>query len=174
MYEYRVVAAPNRGVKAKGIKSNEARFAHALEELMNSMAQEGWEYQRAETLPSVERAGLTSTTTTWRNLLIFRRPAETTDEQEQDVAVADALSAPVPLALDAPKPNADAENKPEDTERKIPPLTSPQSPEDDASQSEGASRMLRDNGVEELSEVSGITSSLKQLAENRNTSKSDD
>lgn len=73
-YEYRVIPAPNRGVKAKGVKTPEARFSHALEGVMNEMAADGWEYQRAEALPSVERSGLTSTTTTWRNVLVFRKP----------------------------------------------------------------------------------------------------
>ncbi|MFD2738548.1 DUF4177 domain-containing protein [Sulfitobacter aestuarii] len=77
-YEYKVVPAPNRGVKGKGIKGAEARFSHGLEELMNSLAAAGWEYQRAETLPSLERAGLTSTSTEWRNVLVFRRPFEET------------------------------------------------------------------------------------------------
>ena len=75
-YEYRVVPAPTKGQKAKGLKTGEARFANAVEALMNQMASEGWEYQRAETLPSTERAGLTSTTTLWRNLLVFRRAIE--------------------------------------------------------------------------------------------------
>ncbi len=73
MYEYKVIAAPTRGVKAKGVRSAEGRFSNALEKTMNEMAADGWEYQRAETLPSVERSGLTSTTTTWRNVLVFRR-----------------------------------------------------------------------------------------------------
>lgn len=170
MYEYRVVTAPNRGVKAKGIRSNEARFAHALEEMMNSMAQDGWEYQRAETLPSVERSGLTSTTTNWRNVLVFRRPTNAPREREQDVAVS-APDLPVtPVAPGTPLP----ENDLLATAPKEPPLTKPQTPEDDASNSEGASRMLKDNGVEELSEVSGVSNSLKELAEKRNASKSDD
>lgn len=40
------------------------------------MAGYGWEYQRAETLPSIERSGLTGTTTEWRNVLVFRRLRE--------------------------------------------------------------------------------------------------
>lgn len=72
-YEYKVVAAPSRGLKAKGIKSPEARYSNALETLMNSMAKDGWEYQRAEALPSTERAGFTSTKTVLHNVLIFRR-----------------------------------------------------------------------------------------------------
>lgn len=73
-YEYRIVPAPAKGVKAKGLKTGEERFAHTLEEVLNDMAAEGWEYQRADTLPSQERSGLTSTVTEWRNVLVFRRP----------------------------------------------------------------------------------------------------
>ena len=72
-YEYKVVPAPTRGQKAKGVKTGEDRFALGIEILMNDLASEGWEYQRAETLPSVERAGLTGTSTEWRNILVFRR-----------------------------------------------------------------------------------------------------
>ncbi|WP_163846205.1 hypothetical protein [Pseudooceanicola aestuarii] len=73
IFEYRVVPAPQRGKRARGAKGPEGRFAHAIETLMNEMAGDGWEYWRAETLPSEERSGLTSVATTYRNLLIFRR-----------------------------------------------------------------------------------------------------
>ncbi len=72
-YEYRVLPAPEKGKKAKGLKGPKARYAHAVEELMNEMGAEGWEYLRADTLPSEERSGLTSTVTEWRTLLVFRR-----------------------------------------------------------------------------------------------------
>lgn len=72
-YEYKVVPAPARGQKARGVKGHDGRFAHAIEAVMNQMALDGWEYQRSETLPSEERSGLTSTTTTYRNILVFRR-----------------------------------------------------------------------------------------------------
>jgi hypothetical protein len=72
-YEYKVVPAPSKGIKGKGVRGAEAHFSFAVQELMNGMAGYGWEYQRAETLPSVERSGLTGTTTEWRNVLIFRR-----------------------------------------------------------------------------------------------------
>ncbi|MEM9576022.1 MAG: DUF4177 domain-containing protein [Pseudomonadota bacterium] len=159
-YEYRVIAAPTKGQKAKGIKSAEDRYSHALELKMNEMAAEGWEYQRAEALPSVERSGLTSTKTTWHNLLVFRRLK---------------IAAPKEIPLTAPIPALSVQGgNPTPEPRADPPIVSPVSPEDDASQSEGASRMLRDNGVEELSEVSGMTDSLKQLAKNRNPENSDD
>ncbi len=157
-YEYRVVAAPARGVKAKGIKSAEARFSHALEQMMNAMASEGWEYQRAETLPSTERSGLTSTTTTWRNVLVFRRLIE----QEQTNVSTAAQITPEPPVTSPVKPQP------------LPEIVAPTTPDDDASQSAGASRMLSDNGVEELSEVSGLTNSLTQLAATRKSRISDD
>ncbi|MDP5359869.1 MAG: DUF4177 domain-containing protein, partial [Paracoccaceae bacterium] len=72
-YEYKVVPAPVRGVKAKGVKTAQDRFAHALQTVMNDLAAEGWEYLRAELLPSEERQGLTGSTTNWRNVLVFRR-----------------------------------------------------------------------------------------------------
>ncbi|MEM9968903.1 MAG: DUF4177 domain-containing protein [Pseudomonadota bacterium] len=78
-YEYKVIPAPTRGRKGKGIKGAEARFAHALEGVINTLAEDGWEYQRTDTLPSTERIGLASTSTHWRNMLIFKRihPDET-------------------------------------------------------------------------------------------------
>lgn len=75
-YEYKVVPAPSKGIKGKGVRGAEARFSFAIQELMNGMAGYGWEYQRSETLPSIERAGLTGSTTEWRNVLVFRRPRE--------------------------------------------------------------------------------------------------
>lgn len=73
-YEYKVVPAPSRGQKAKGVKSPPGRFANALESLMNKLAADGWEFLRTETLPSEERTGLTSSTTTYRSVMVFRRP----------------------------------------------------------------------------------------------------
>lgn len=72
-WEYKVVPAPSKGLKARGIKGPEGRFANALENVMNEMAAEGWEFLRAETLPSEERSGLTSSTTTFRSVMVFRR-----------------------------------------------------------------------------------------------------
>ena len=109
-YEYKVVPAPTKGLKAKGVKGAEARFSYAIEDLMNGLAAQGWEYQRAETLPSVERAGLTSTTTEWRNLLVFRRPRE--DDAE---AFAPELLPP-PEAADAMAPGRTENRKTSDEE----------------------------------------------------------
>lgn len=72
-FEYMAVPAPTSGTKAKGTKTNEARFALSLTNLLNEMAQDGWEYVRAETLPCDTRKGLTGSQTTYQNILIFRK-----------------------------------------------------------------------------------------------------
>ncbi len=72
-FEYKVVPAPRRGEKARGVKSTEDRFALALTSLMNQMGAEGWDYVRADALPCDERVGLTGTKTTFQNMLVFRR-----------------------------------------------------------------------------------------------------
>ncbi|MDW4497474.1 DUF4177 domain-containing protein [Sulfitobacter sp. D35] len=159
-FEYRVVPAPAKGLKAKGIKTPEARFSYALEDLMNRMGAAGWEYQRAETLPSLERSGLASTTTEWRNVLVFRR-----ERAVQALPDEPALLAAPEAQQDATEP--EGESVQEDD-------TSDLSTRSDPSQSAGASRMLRDNGVEEASDVSGVTSSLKQLVASRSFRKPGD
>lgn len=96
-YEYKVEPAPKRGLKAKGLKTGEARFANALQQMMNEFGAEGWEYQRTDTLPLEERQGLTGKTTSFQNMLVFRRPLPVA--QGTPVAVMEngpeaALSAP--------------------------------------------------------------------------------
>ncbi|MGP3699116.1 DUF4177 domain-containing protein [Rhodobacter sp. NSM] len=75
-FEYKVVPAPRKGEKVKGLKTPSDRFAHSLTQVMNELGRDGWEYMRAETLPCEERAGFTGKTTTYQNLLIFRRSVE--------------------------------------------------------------------------------------------------
>lgn len=100
-YEYKVINAPSRGARGPGVKGADGRFAHSLESLMNRMASEGWEFQRAETLPSEERSGLTSTQTVYRSVLVFRRKAAS-DLGAFDPRMLDAPDAP-PLMLPHPE-----------------------------------------------------------------------
>ena len=92
-YEYKVVPAPRKAVKVKGVRSTEGRFAHALELVMNDLGADGWEYQRTDTLPCDERQGLTGRSTSFQNVLVFRRVigGEVVD------AVARDYVAPMPL-----------------------------------------------------------------------------
>ncbi len=105
-YEYKVIPAPTRGQKAKGIKAPEGRFANALEIEMNRLGAEGWEYLRADTLPHEERSGLTGSSTSYRSVLVFRRA------KVGDVAAfqPETLAAPKVAELPAPAaPVADPE-----------------------------------------------------------------
>ncbi|MFO7805729.1 MAG: DUF4177 domain-containing protein [Paracoccaceae bacterium] len=72
-YEYKVIPAPTRGLKAKGVRSVEDRFAHALQTAMNTLGAEGWEYQRSDSLPCETREGLMGKTTVVQSMLVFRR-----------------------------------------------------------------------------------------------------
>lgn len=75
-FEYKVIPAPKRGEKARGVKTTEDRFAHALTSLMNQLGAEGWDYVRADSLPCEERVGFTGSKTTFQNVLVFRRVIE--------------------------------------------------------------------------------------------------
>jgi len=95
-FEYKVIPAPTKGLKARGKRSTGDRFANALETVMNELGAEGWEYQRTDTLPCEERDGIMSKTSTYQNMLVFRRNlvvAETANE---------AAPAEEPKALPAP------------------------------------------------------------------------
>ena len=95
-YEYKVVPAPTKGRKAKGLKSNADRFAFSVEEVLNEFAQDGWDYLRSELLPSDERSGLTGTSREWRNVLIFRRLRE----NDADAFAPELLPSPRAMSAD--------------------------------------------------------------------------
>ncbi len=106
-YEYKVVPAPTKAPKVKGLKGTDQKFAAALASVMNELGAEGWEYQRSDTLPVEERQGFTGKTTTFQNMLIFRRKiasevlAEPTQPVTEPVA---AAPAPEPELTPAPEP----------------------------------------------------------------------
>lgn len=87
-YEYKVVPAPNKGLKVKGAKTAADRFANALETAMNTLGADGWEYHRTDTLPCEERSGLTGRVTTFQNILVFRRAIVTQEAEIAEVAPA--------------------------------------------------------------------------------------
>lgn len=110
-FEYKVVPAPRKGEKARGLKSTEDRFAYALSRVMNEMAREGWEYQRTDTLPVEERSGLTGTKTVFQNMLVFRKPLAAPAPAALPVMHATAVAAPSLLSkgVDAPAVQAEVE-----------------------------------------------------------------
>ncbi|SIS85198.1 hypothetical protein [Paracoccus saliphilus] len=88
-FEYTAIPAPSRGEKAKEAKTPTDRYALAVTSELNRMAADGWEYLRADVLPSEERTGLTGRATVYHNLLIFRRAIATVE------AVSEARQAPI-------------------------------------------------------------------------------
>ncbi|MEJ6641300.1 MAG: DUF4177 domain-containing protein [Octadecabacter sp.] len=90
-----------RGLKARGVKGTPARFANALQTVMNDLGVEGWEYQRTDTLPVEERQGLTGKTTTFQNMLVFRR---TLDAAAEEAPVIAALIEDQTVAPSEPEP----------------------------------------------------------------------
>jgi len=85
-YEYKVVPAPKKGVRAKGVKGTEGKFANALQQVMNDHGANGWEYQRTDTLPCEERSGFTGKSTSFQNMLVFRREIISDDVPVADIA----------------------------------------------------------------------------------------
>lgn len=83
-FVYKVIPAPSQGKRAKGAKGSAGRFANGLEAAINELASEGWEYVRAESLPSVERKGLTRRRSEeFQNVLVFRKPNVVSETNEQ-------------------------------------------------------------------------------------------
>lgn len=143
-YEYKVIPAPVRGRKAPGVKQPEARFALALEDRMNALAADGWDYHRADILPSEERQGLASTHTVYRSVLVFRRlipaadpalaqPAATRPGPPTPDARPLATPAPAPEPAEEPDPLAAARSLSDSTIVAYRPYDEPSGPEDDDS-----------------------------------------
>ena len=83
MYEYKVIPAPARAEKQRGLKTTAERFAHSLAQAINAEAEEGWEYVRAESLPCEERKGMMGgVRRSTETVLIFRRAVEWGVEDE--------------------------------------------------------------------------------------------
>ncbi|KPQ06763.1 MAG: hypothetical protein HLUCCA12_09150 [Rhodobacteraceae bacterium HLUCCA12] len=95
MYEYKVIPAPQRAAKVKGLKTTGERFAHLLEVALNDVSATGWDFLRAETLPCEERKGLTGTAKSFQTVLVFRRWHDEPDlSVEEDPATTDEDYAP--------------------------------------------------------------------------------
>jgi hypothetical protein len=126
-YEYKVIAAPRRGEKARGAKSTADRFAVALMHVMNDLGREGWEYLRADTLPCDERVGLTGTATHFQHMLVFRRALPVT-VAEVPPSAPPMRAEPVSVAEEAtvltPLPPRAAEGAPPALGPAAPPLPS--------------------------------------------------
>lgn len=103
-YDYKVVPAPRRAKKIKGVRAPEELFALTLTEAINEVARQGWEYVRAEHLPAEASRGWFRTASHGeQTVLVFRRPHETLGPRlaaarpEPDAAPAEPI-VPAPAA----------------------------------------------------------------------------
>ncbi len=101
-FEYKILLAPKKGVKAKGIKGVEAQFANALMSVMNELGAQGWEYQRCDTLPLEQRSGLRGRSTTFENMLVFRREIIATPSQQVETTEVGEVVKQIPAITGAP------------------------------------------------------------------------
>lgn len=100
-FEYKVIPAPNRAKKVRGVKTPGGRFALMLTDTINEQAAEGWEYLRSDSLPVEEKPGLLkSRVENYYTVLVFRKPVAAHGEQGApgpDAPVAaPALGTPAP------------------------------------------------------------------------------
>ena len=56
-YDYKVVPAPKRAKRVRGVRGAEELFALTLTDAINEVARQGWEYVRAEHLPAEAPGG---------------------------------------------------------------------------------------------------------------------
>lgn len=120
IYEYKLIPAPQRAERIKGVKGNENRFIATLEGMINEAALEGWVYLRSDTLPQEERSGFGGRTksTRFRTVMVFQRELRPevvgcAAVGRAAVAEAQATVAPaeaVPAEAVAPEPQAEAES----------------------------------------------------------------
>lgn len=150
IFEYKVIPAPFSGKRAKGVKGADGRFANALSESINELASAGWEYVRAESLPSVERKGLMrKRQEAYQNVLVFRRlsdadPLDESADKKDGFNPFKRFSAKTPPVVAAPevqvtsekailtevKEKSDKTETSDDTDSAETPPQSPSKPED--------------------------------------------
>jgi hypothetical protein len=91
-FDYKVVPAPRRMKKVRGVKTSDELFALTLAEAINEHARQGWEYVRAENLSAEEPAGwFRRGKADFHSVLIFRQSRETLGPR---LAATDEAAAP--------------------------------------------------------------------------------
>ena len=76
-YDYKVIPAPRRAKRMKGVHAPEEMFAHLLTDTINEQARQGWEYLGSETLPAeAPRGWFRRALHEELSVLVFRRQRE--------------------------------------------------------------------------------------------------
>ena len=96
-YEYKVVPAPKRAKRVRGVKGAEELFALTLTDAINEVARQGWEYVRAEHLSAEAPGGwFRGGTSGEQAVLVFRRDREALGPRLAAVRVDHDAGAPPP------------------------------------------------------------------------------
>lgn len=99
-HEYKVVPAPSRAARTKGVRGTADRFALTLAGALNEQAAEGWEFLRTETLMVEERKGLFGRRSVSQTVMVFRRTLRGAAAAAQVPPL--VLATPAPAAGTAP------------------------------------------------------------------------
>lgn len=76
-YDYKVVPAPRKARKVKGVSGGAELFALTLGDTINELARQGWEYQRSESLVIETPGGfMRRARSEEHTVLVFRRARE--------------------------------------------------------------------------------------------------
>jgi len=118
-YTYKTVPAPERARKIRGVKTPEDRFAATLEEDMNALGAEGWEFVRTECFTVEERTGLTGKKSVERRVMIYRKAVQEVTPEAEPVQLRPA-EAPTPRPAPA---EPEVTRGPRILGRPVPPVT---------------------------------------------------
>ena len=97
-FEYKTIGAPEKGKRKRGLRSQSDRVAAAFDEILQDEAVDGWEYQRTDLLPVIERSGwFGKAHEVHRAVMVFRRPLDPA-QQESDAVLhrAPSVTPPAP------------------------------------------------------------------------------
>lgn len=124
-FEYKVVPAPTRTKRVRGVKTPAGRFAVVMTEAINEAAAEGWEYLRSDSMPVEEKPGLLKRREeNYYTVLVFRRALDNAAGGETAVPAAPAVPVPPPME-DRGEPVVKVPSAAEDIPAE-PPLQSPE------------------------------------------------
>ena len=101
-YDYKIVPAPKRAKKVKGVSGAADLFALTLNDAVNDLARQGWEYYCSEQL-SIQTPGgwLSRSRTEEHTVLVFRKPREHLSPR---IAAETGQEAPIPVAPRSAEP----------------------------------------------------------------------
>lgn len=81
MYEYKLTAIPTKGRSIKGRRGVSESFGVAIEDKMNKMSDEGWEFVEFREVPIIERRVLRANRTRTATMMLFKRLKNKAAEQ---------------------------------------------------------------------------------------------